>query len=219
MFTSLGDDFWDGITDAQKDRTIGAKHVDGSPVQTMRMVSVQPKTFVVALETVEPVSVGRATYNESISAFLKLADQFTEEFRIQEIGRAGLRTWHLTGGNEPEGRSLEKLLTCLDPQLTESISRFGAIKDAGFSFDGAADERFKYHFRCGPVMKDELKTKDHFSEIRDAISESSRASRMYDIDLYEENFSLKGRNVSSWMKSQLERSFEMMASADRPIWG
>lgn len=205
-------EFWENIQDFQKDRKIGARKDIGDPVIEHRHITVQPNALVAQVEHAGGLAPDALLANDTVASLFKAIESITEEFGIQNLNRAGVRFYYLADAGSTDF-VLSRLKGKLSAAMTAGISEaIGEIQDMGLAFDGAMDNRAKYHLRFGPLGTSELKRTTYFEHITQALSAQTRASLIVDTDLYEENFSLKGRRSRNWVKSQLV-SFNKLISS------
>ena len=205
-------DFFDSIQDSVKDRTVGANFKSRS---SYRLITVSPTNLVFGLEELKGWSAGEPLENERLRVLSEAVNQICEAYKIEDVIRAGFRVWAFESIGGDFANAFSSASRLLSSNLHGAIeATVGGVKDIGFAFDGGADERAKYHVKFGPCTSSEIASKDYLQhqDLKDALAKESEANIVFDVDLYEEGFSFKGRRPSAWLRHQ-SSMFARLSSA------
>jgi hypothetical protein len=224
--TAVPEGFWESMQDSVKDRAIGTKFSDAESPSVYRSILISPTFIIFNIEEVAGFGSLELTEKPTTKILIELASTICDRYKIQDINRAGLRLWTFDEVTPATGTILSMISRQINSKLTEMISaKVGAIADVGLAFNGAIDAHAKYHVRFGPCLQAELESNKYIEKINKKFIESTKVNLVFDIDMYEEAFSLKGRRVAAWIKHQamtaniLEKNItNLLKSDDEPAY-
>lgn len=217
---AVDDGYWDALKDVQKDRTIAVSASQGEGDDAYaRSFVVAPNAFVFSVEKLKGVKSNRLLIEDDFSCLVRLASKLCDEFHIQDVRRAGLRLWNY--GNIVENQDALGVFSGLvDQKLLAAVSKgVGPVADVGVAFDGGTDSHAKYHVALGPYFTREAESRGLFEVIGQKFSQNQDLNFRLDVDLYEENFSLKGRSLTSWLKYQIDTHSELVERVSKVTGG
>ncbi len=190
LMHELGENFWSDFRDASQDRALTAIFRNKSQSQ-FRRLNVGVKNLYFVIEEAQGIELAKLELNESYLTIFKGIQALHEEFHLNELSRAGLRLIYLgsIAGNAPDLRPTFKQL--IDGSLVEKVqSLLGQPADYGINVDGSDGDKILYHFKIGPYQQEEGRR--HFNETHEQVRQQQTGNFICDLDLYEENFALKG---------------------------
>lgn len=161
-----------------------------------RKINIEPSAVTLELETVAGVKLDKIEIDDSYKQMLMIISKICKEYQIEKIQRAGFRLLYCDKiGNEED--SIKLFCKMFDKGITSGIEKvLGDIVDYGMSFDGHGSDKIHYHIHSGPYFPDEIRK--YFKVISEEFNKNNY-NMICDLDLYENDFSLKNILVSNWL--------------------
>lgn len=183
-----GEDFWNNYIDDTQKRMISARNESETDLWA-RSINVCPQSIDGIMLTHKGVSLEGLESDDTFRKLIKVTNNIRKQFRINNLIRCGLRLFYFEKLNfQDDNINLPFQKTINNHIINGIITELGEINDLGIVFDGAHEDKIKYHFRCGPYYNREAsKYITHFSE---KFKENKDFNFIADIDLYENDFSL-----------------------------
>lgn len=200
ILSDMGEKYWPEFQDDSANRRVTTANKDKEE-GTFRQMTVEPTALNFSFESAVGIDINFLDTNETIASLFKGIHALCENFKINEILRAGIRFTILSSIKEGNP-SLNTLFGELfDSQLICNVaSNLGEIKDFGLAFDGNGLDKLSYHCRFGPY--DSSDAQKHFTvAIAKKIEEDGApANLIFDLDLFEAKFALTV-SAAKWSKN------------------
>lgn len=171
-------------------------------------LTVQPTNLVIDIECSEGLNLDKLSTQETVKGLVRSTTDLFREFSVSDIERAGVRVFCGAGeGTFSESKS--KIESQLSTNVINTLStNFGAIEDIGFNIDGHRDELISFKLRFGPYQKEEAGR--YFRELTNEIAENAEFNYLFDLDVYEQKFSVSATPVHKWVNEGLEYSTQCL---------
>lgn len=207
LISDAPDGFWKDLGETIQSRQIHCKTSD--PARGIDYsIAVTPQHIVGSIETIEGIEF-RDLYRYSIfRTIVELSQNVIDQFDIANITRGGFRTFGLqnVGGVQTSNNFFKPFLK---PDLLELVeSGLGPSSDYLLAVDGRHDDKISYHYRMGPYNKGEAAKFFEIPFVRDALDDRPEYNLIFDLDLYEESFSIPRQSTSKWFGPLIERAQE-----------
>jgi hypothetical protein len=194
FFSEVGDD---RIARKVLGRTIPE---DGKVLKAM---SVEPTAIVLEYESADGVPISRLEDIPDFKAMLALLEITLNRFKITNINRAGLRLFVFDNVTEKFDRTLQFFKAQVSAGLLDACeSSLGQAMDVGFVFEGKAESGLSYNFRTGP-FRGASEVRRYLSHVHPRFAKDSARDVVFDVDVYEQNFSY-GRSNAKWWRPAAE---------------
>lgn len=172
--------------------------------------TVQPTNLVIDFESVDGVPLMQVRQNNIVKKLIKLTSSLFKNFEVEEIERAGVRVFCGAGDGTFEV-SKKNIENKVSQDMLQSInSAFGKIEDVGLAFDGQKEDLVSYRLRFGPYKTSEAKK--YFTHVGSKMIESSSFNHIFDVDVYEQRFSVLASPVHNWVDDALIYASESIQS-------
>lgn len=199
ILNEMGEKYWPEFQDDSINRKVVTTNNDKEK-GTFRQMTVEPTAVTFSFESTVGISINSLDTDETIVALFKGVNALCDNFKINEIERAGIRFTILSSVKEGNP-SLEPLFGVLvDSRLVSNVtSHLGNIKDFGLSFDGEASDKLSFHCHFGPYGPGEAKKRFTPTTAKKMEEDGAPANIIFDIDLYEAKFAMTV-SAAKWSK-------------------
>jgi len=165
--------------------------------EDIRTFTVEPTSLSASFESINGAECSALGSHIVFHKFIKLANIFRQEFSINDLKRCGLRLLHFDTIGIHDCSSIQQFKSIIDNRIAHEIEQtVGNITDIGLAFDGAHDDKTKYHIKFGPYSTDGIDK--YFVHIAEKFDETTEHDTIIDIDIYEEDFRIN--NTVSFIK-------------------
>ena len=202
MQTGRGD-IWDTVgEDPTRHSIIGEKRTEHS----FYNLAFEPTTINGVWEDASGLEVSRIIENEIFRLYDDKVREFTKEFNIISVARAGIRLYcaDLVGWGSANVTRFSQLVR---GSLSTSIqSTLGTVEDIGIHFVGLSDDGIRYNLNRGPLAEaDIIKFYSRFILTPEQRASFLKNDLAADIDLFETNISFREHSLARWSRTKLEK--------------
>lgn len=207
--------FWSEMRESKHRRGVEGRFLseDGN---LMRLLTVEPNAIIATFETVEGVDFANLPTDESFVGLQKLANKVCEEYKIDLIRRAGIRTMYFNklGAKDAVYSAFRKFIS--SSLLDNTEDTLGRINDYALVFDGDSDAGYKYHLTAGPLLSQEEMSR-YFDHIGSKFVGKPEFDFICDLDLYEQDFSLSKIPLTRWFRPMIEKNAKLVEHIENQL--
>lgn len=204
IINDMGDKYWPELLDDATNRRIIAKSTDAEK-GTFRQISAEPTSMNFVFESAEGIDIDSLDTDKNLAILFKGISALCDNFKINEILRAGIRFTMLSSLKEDNPNLKFCFGELFDSQLIRKVtSRLGAIKDYGFVLEGEDLDKLSYRCQLGPYEVSEANKYFSATTAKKMEENSLPVNLIYDLDLYEAKFAMTVSAAKWSMKPRLK---------------
>ncbi|WP_417463200.1 hypothetical protein [Kordiimonas sp.] len=202
------EEFWNNITATPNSQTYTGYFK--SPGEEFRDLTFSPTTLSGSIEFLAGGIPGKQLLSsDPFEGMSKRLNNFFREFEVTKVARAGIR-FYVSEKVIPHARDIPTSINeNMHPDISKIVSaEMGKISDYAALYEGVDEDELEYRLTFGPLHKEDCDKIFQFGREADVIRFQELGYNMiYDIDLYERNFSIKELSeITKWSRSKLKKA-------------
>jgi hypothetical protein len=158
------------------------------------------------------LDIRRVIESDTFRLYDEMVREYTQAFSVSTLNRAGLRLLctEVVGWGDEKAARFAKFVA---PPVVEIVGdKLGSPGNFGLFVSGKADDEVSYNLSFSPVAEAQIPI--CFSQMQVTAEHATAFPKndlLFDIDLYETNFSFAEHSLARWSRTKIEKAANLIA--------